>query len=63
MIAWPKRLIVFWAVVAAVSVPALIRGLSSEGESGAAYTALGLLGITSVLVFIVGWIRQSRQRR
>ena len=53
----------FWAVVAAVSVPALIRGLSSEGESGAAYTALGLLGITSVLVFIVGWIRQSRQRR
>ena len=63
MIAWPKRLIVFWAVVTAVSVLALIRGVSSAGEPRVVYTALGLLGNASVLVFIVGWIRQSRRRR
>lgn len=32
MIAWPKRLIVFWVVTTTVSVLALIRGLSTEGE-------------------------------
>ena len=63
MIAWPKRLIVFWVIVTAVSVAALVRGLRTQGEPKVVYTTLGLLGIASLLLFLVGWIRQSRRRR
>jgi hypothetical protein len=63
MIAWPKRLIVFWVVTTTVSVLALIRGLSTEGEPRAISPILGLLGIAGFLLFLVGWVRQSRRRR
>ncbi len=63
MITWSKRLTAFWLVVVAISVLALIRGLSTEGEPRVVYTSLGGLGIASVLLFLVGWVRQSRRRR
>jgi hypothetical protein len=62
MITWLERLIVFWVVVVAVSVFAVIRGSSTDGEPRAVHTILGLLGIGSMLLFPVGWIRQSRRR-
>lgn len=63
MIVWPKRLIAFWVATTTVSVLALIRGSSTEGEPRAVYTALGLLGIASSLLFLVGWVRRSKRRR
>jgi hypothetical protein len=63
MIAWPKRLIAFWLVATAISVLSLIRGLNTEGGPEPVYTTLGVLGIACFLLFLVGWVRQSRRRR
>jgi hypothetical protein len=62
MIKWPKRLVVFWVVVTTVSVVALVHGLRVEGEPRVVYTAFGLVGLASLLLFLFGWIRQSRRR-
>ena len=62
MIKWPKRLVFFWVAVTAISVFALVRGLLLDGEPRVVYTAFGLLGLASLLLFLFGWIRQSRRR-
>ena len=62
MIVLPKRLIAFWVVVAAASIFGLVRGMNSEGQPGMVFTVLGVLGVASVLLFVVGWIRQSWRR-
>ncbi len=62
MIKWPKRLVIFWLAVTAISVFALIQGLLLEGGPRVVYVAFGLLGFTSLLLLLFGWIRQSRHR-
>ncbi len=62
MIKWPKRLVLFWVAVTAISVLALVRGSLLNGEPRVVYTGFGLLGLVSLLLFLVGWIRQSRRR-
>ncbi len=62
MIKWPKRLVVLWLAVTAISVFALIQGLLLDGEPRGVYAAFGLLGLASLLLFLFGWIRQSRRR-
>jgi hypothetical protein len=62
VIKWPRRLVVFVVLTLAISVFALVRGLSSEGEPRVVYTALGLVGVAGFLLLLFGWIRESRRR-
>lgn len=58
----PARLIGFWVLVVALCTLALIRGLSTEGERRIVWAALGTLGLVSALIFLMGWVRQSRRQ-
>lgn len=53
------RLIVFLLLGGLVGVASLIKGLS---ESRFIYTSLGVLILAGVLLFLLGWVRESRKR-
>ena len=62
VIKWPKQLVVFWVVITAISVAALVGGLRAEGEPRVVYTTGGVLGLACLLTFLIFWLRASRRR-
>lgn len=58
----PPRLSAFLALVAVVTVLALIRASQVSGQAQVIWFVLGSLGVVSLLLMAGGWIRESRRR-
>jgi hypothetical protein len=58
----PMRLAVLMAAGAAATVFLLIRAASAEGNLRTPYLIFGAVGVAGLLLFLVGWVRQSRRK-
>jgi hypothetical protein len=56
------QLVGFLVVVALITALSLVRAINATGEQRVVYGVFVVLGVVSLLLFLVGWVRRSRRR-